>query len=395
MAKHFRFSSVSGLAMLAALAAPATTAANAAPHIVFASGSGTALPQADLVPGQSYAGTGAVVQIETDDGSMISLVGDVAFTVLPDGLLQVTRGSVTVAGGATVQLGASRVVTASGAAATFNVGADGVNGRVVKGTATLAGAGGTATFKAGEAFMAASDGKPRLVFAAAAQAVPGEPRITLAALDRLVSPRSGPQGAQFQQNPALPGSASGTPKSLAATLLRGTTLGSLFAAGYTAGLQGVVSPVATTPTPTPAPSPTPTPSPTPAPTPTPTPSPTPTPTPTPTPDSDTNADTHSDTRQLRHPHRRQLRPQPRPRLRHRRRRQLRLRRRRRRRRRRRHPHRRLLPADRPRSLQLPPIADRGHWPPPAPSTPAHSPSRITGPTSKARWSSRPPPTSRR
>lgn len=196
MIKSARFSSVSGLALLATMTAAIASSANAAPHILYSGGSTAGVPKGDLVPGQSYAGTGTLIQIKTDSGATVSLAGNVAFAVGADGVIHVERGSVTIVGETAIQLGSAIVTVSSGGSATFNVGADGLNGRVVAGSVALTGNSASADFKAGQSFMAVPGGRPRLVFASTAQAVPGNLAAAAASTDPLVGSGTRQGGAR-------------------------------------------------------------------------------------------------------------------------------------------------------------------------------------------------------
>ena len=89
-------------AILATSAIVAFSAPAHAANVIFALGtsaSGGPLASGPLVAGQQISTADGTVQVRLDDGSIISLVGDSAFSIGADGAVTVTRGSVTVVNG--------------------------------------------------------------------------------------------------------------------------------------------------------------------------------------------------------------------------------------------------------------------------------------------------------
>ena len=138
---HFR-----AILLAGASAVAVSSAAQAAPRVLFAAGSGVA--QGAIAPGQQIASQGGVTQVQLDSGAVVSFVGPATFTVDASGALQVQSGALTLGPGTGPTViglpNGGSLSAAAGTSAAFNVSATGtVTGQVMTGSATVATAGGS------------------------------------------------------------------------------------------------------------------------------------------------------------------------------------------------------------------------------------------------------------
>ena len=127
---------------LCVVAAPAHAA-----KLLFAQGAtseGTPIASGPLLPSQQVETHDGTVQLRLDGGGLISLVGDSAFSLNPDGSVAITRGAITVvnaANAAPVVLhlpgGMTSTVTGESGAASFFVDPRSLDGRVLAGVTTM------------------------------------------------------------------------------------------------------------------------------------------------------------------------------------------------------------------------------------------------------------------
>ena len=132
-----------------------------------------------IATGQRVAQGPGILQIRLDNGATASFTQGAEFLIGEDSALELYRGSVTVAGAANgvtvvrMPEGVEGRVGGTGNAASFSVGADDtVDGHTLSGVATIARAGISRDFAAGQMWASRSGGALRRVIARGAQATP-------------------------------------------------------------------------------------------------------------------------------------------------------------------------------------------------------------------------------
>ncbi|QNE32996.1 hypothetical protein F1C10_14420 [Sphingomonas sp. NBWT7] len=152
---------------------------------------------------------GGITQIATDDGGVVSFVGD-ASVALEDVALRVAQGKFTArAGRALMQISApngARVTLPAGGAASLGVAGGDLTGRALSGTLSIETSGVTRRFAAGDAFSATAS-RAVSVVTAGAQPVSSAPAVSDA------------RPMAETENPLLPVFATGTPAQVLAQAL--------------------------------------------------------------------------------------------------------------------------------------------------------------------------------